>query len=308
MIAFNNLYIRIKENLKNHLHDCRLIPYRKKSKRYRVWDHETEKHFLYKIGKHYEIQKNQIDKIKATVIMPTYNRAFCLPEAIKSVLDQSHKNLQLIIIDDGSTDDTKTVVDDFVDKRIEYLRIKQSGISGARNTGIENARGEYIFYLDSDNRWVSDYIRNMLVFMKTGKLDAAYAGIRIHDDQGKVLGYFGESFDWRECLELNYVDINGFAHAYAILRKGYQFDNSLKRLVDWDFILGITLNESTAYAPFIGVDYYDGIRGNRVTFTEYSGRELDAAINYIQEKHQDISKHHQHMVGKNPVWQSIIND
>ncbi len=90
-----------------------------------------------------------------SVIIPTYNRANFLGEAIESVLSQTYKNLEVIIIDDGSTDDTRQLIEKYTDKRIIYLYQEHGGTSAARNKGIQEAKGEYIAFLDSDDIWLS---------------------------------------------------------------------------------------------------------------------------------------------------------
>jgi len=88
---------------------------------------------------------------KVSVIIPTYNRADFLAEAIQSVLEQTARDFELLIIDDGSTDNTKNVVDSFNDRRIKYIYQKNSGVCIARNTGIKQAIGNYLILLDSDD-------------------------------------------------------------------------------------------------------------------------------------------------------------
>lgn len=96
---------------------------------------------------------------RVSVVMPTYNgvsRGF-LPFAIESVLAQSFSNLELIIVDDGSTDGTKELCEGYlVDPRVRYVYQKNSGVSVARNNGIAQSRGEYISFLDDDDVWVPE--------------------------------------------------------------------------------------------------------------------------------------------------------
>lgn len=91
---------------------------------------------------------------KVSVIIPTYNRAHFLAEAIQSVLDQTFTDFELIIVDDGSTDNTEDIVMKFKDPRIRYINQENSGVSAARNTGIKASDGEYIAFLDSDDIWL----------------------------------------------------------------------------------------------------------------------------------------------------------
>jgi glycosyltransferase involved in cell wall biosynthesis len=90
-----------------------------------------------------------------SVILPTLNRARLLPRAMASVLRQSHADLELVIVDDGSTDDTRAVVESFADNRVVYLRNEApAGDAAARNRGLAQARGEWLAFQDSDDEWV----------------------------------------------------------------------------------------------------------------------------------------------------------
>ena len=88
-----------------------------------------------------------------SVIIPTYNRRNFLKIAVESVLAQTFENFELIIVDDGSTDDTSRIAKDYQDKRIVFLRQKNKGPSSARNLGIKTAKGKFISFLDSDDRY-----------------------------------------------------------------------------------------------------------------------------------------------------------
>jgi len=94
---------------------------------------------------------------EVSVILPTYNRIKTLSRAIESVLNQSFRDLELIVVDDGSTDDTEHYLKDIMhsDKRVKYLKMQtNSGVSKARNTGILAATGRYIAFQDSDDEWL----------------------------------------------------------------------------------------------------------------------------------------------------------
>lgn len=92
-----------------------------------------------------------------SIITPTYNRAWCIQRAIKSVLSQNFKNWELIIVDDGSTDNTKGIVEKYLtDSRIKYFYKENGGVGSARNYGIENICGEIVLFLDSDDEFVDE--------------------------------------------------------------------------------------------------------------------------------------------------------
>jgi glycosyltransferase involved in cell wall biosynthesis len=88
-----------------------------------------------------------------SVIIPTYNRQDFISDCIESVLAQSDPDFELIIVDDGSTDQTETVINSFKDDRLKYLSTDHKGVSHARNTGILNAKSDILAFLDSDDRF-----------------------------------------------------------------------------------------------------------------------------------------------------------
>jgi glycosyltransferase involved in cell wall biosynthesis len=100
-----------------------------------------------------------------SVVIPTYNRAWILTEAIKSVLSQTFENYELIVVDDGSTDNTRLLLDSFKD--IRAISQKNKGVSAARNSGIEAAAGDYLAFLDSDDLWLPEKLASQMAFFKT---------------------------------------------------------------------------------------------------------------------------------------------
>jgi len=93
---------------------------------------------------------------RVSVIIPTYNRAGYLGEAIQSVLDQTFSDFELLVVDDGSTDNTREVVASFKDVRVRYIQQENRGVAAARNAGIKASDGEYIAFLDSDDIWLPE--------------------------------------------------------------------------------------------------------------------------------------------------------
>jgi glycosyltransferase involved in cell wall biosynthesis len=100
-----------------------------------------------------------------SVIIPTYNRRRLLEQAIQSVFDQTYPNVELIVVDDGSTDETAIFLDEFK-QRLTVLRQSNRGVSAARNRGIRAAGGEYICFLDSDDYWKPPKLELQLDFFK----------------------------------------------------------------------------------------------------------------------------------------------
>ena len=257
-----------------------------RTRRYDLWDANKERKFLSRIDHVYEQISERIDGLSVSIVMPTFNRAESITKAVDSVLRQTHENWHLIIVDDGSTDDTKSVLDSYLqDSRISYVFTENAGVSAARNTGLAQVCGDYVFFLDSDNSWKANHLRSLLVFMDTCDLSAAYCGLEHCDDSGKVLFFRGTDFLWEACLDMNYVDLNCFAHR-SDMAQVVRFDPDLRRLVDWDYILRITKLHRTAYAPYVGVTYYGGTQGNRITLTEYTQGDLPAVMDGIRDRHR----------------------
>jgi len=231
------------------------------------------------------IKNNLVDisEILVSIVMPTYNREETIESSILSVLNQTHKNFELIIADDGSQDKTREIVKKIKDKRITYLYQENRGVSSARNLGLSSVSGKYIFFIDSDNRWKKDYLKYMILFMEINGVNSAYSAIALTDDFVTYKGYLGEEYDLVSLQKQNFIDLNCFAYKNSL--NNYLFDESIGRLVDWDFILSIALDTPIYYIPFIGVEYFTGDSHARITNTVVtSDEEFLKLKRYIQMK------------------------
>jgi len=133
------------------------------------------------------IEQDQIDH-KVSVVMITYNRANFLPDSIGSVLLQAHTNLELIVVDDGSSDDTQKVIDEFQDPRIKYYYVEHCGfLTKLRNYGINHSHGNYIAFLDSDDIWTKDKISSQLTISKENqKVGFCFCDVEEFDETGII--------------------------------------------------------------------------------------------------------------------------
>lgn len=104
------------------------------------------------------------DPTKISVILPTYNREVTLERAIKSVLAQTHRNFELIVIDDGSTDNTNLIIDKYSGE-IRYFSKLHAGVSSARNLGLEKSEGTWVAFLDSDDYWLPGKLERQLEYL-----------------------------------------------------------------------------------------------------------------------------------------------
>lgn len=120
-----------------------------------------------------------------SVVIPTYNRAIKLKRAIESVLDQSYDNFEILVMDDGSTDDTSTVVASYDDSRITYIWDKNfGGPSRPRNRGVAIAKGEWVCFLDADDWWAKDKLQVCFDAI-TEQVDFIYHDLEIVTDSPK---------------------------------------------------------------------------------------------------------------------------
>ncbi|MBU7465862.1 glycosyltransferase family 2 protein [Lactiplantibacillus pentosus] len=129
-----------------------------------------------------------MNKIEVSVILPVYNSQQFVRTAIDSVLGQSLKAFELIIVNDASTDDTEKIVHSYDDQRIVYIRLKNnSGVATARNTGIKLARGKFIAFIDSDDFWSKEKLQRQISFMNENKINFSYSNYSLMNIRGKVI-------------------------------------------------------------------------------------------------------------------------
>ena len=148
-----------------------------------------------------------------SVILPVYNIQKYLPKCMDSLFRQTYTNLELILVDDGSTDQSGTICDNYKesDKRIKVIHKKNGGLSDARNAGIESAQGEFITCIDPDDYVDDDYISYLFELISKYNTKMSIAQHRVHYDNGTIkdMGSSGdEELDPERCLErLLYHDV-----------------------------------------------------------------------------------------------------
>lgn len=179
---------------------------------------------------------------KVSVIIPTYNRAHLIGKAIKSVLNQTYKDFEVTVVDDGSTDNTEEIVKSFTDFKIHYICHKHNrGASAARNTGIKASRGEYIAFLDSDDEWLPEKLdKQMKTFnSESSEVGVVYTGDYYVDEKDKKVKKVHiprkEGYIYEELLAGNYV---GTPSALLVKKECFTkaglFDEDLPTSEDYD--------------------------------------------------------------------------
>lgn len=186
---------------------------------------------------------------KISIILPTYNRAYIIEKAIQSVLKQTYQDFEIIIIDDGSKDDTEKIIRGFKEKdnRIKYISFDANkGAAAARNAGIKMSKGEYITFQDSDDEWVIDKLEKQMKVIETSSENiVVYCGFwRIDGDEKiyipdiNILNREGNIN--KELLKGNFVDTPSILLPKKNLEKVGMFDENLSRLQDWDLAIRLS--------------------------------------------------------------------
>lgn len=179
-----------------------------------------------------------------SVIIPTHNRAGLLPRAARSVLDQTFRELELIIVDDASTDETGQVVAALDDPRVRYIRHDRNrGAPAARNTGIEAAHGNYIAFQDSDDEWLPEKLeKQMAVFKPGSEADVVYCSMLL-ERAGSTITFPGPEITvvqgdvLPQLLAGNFVGTPTLLVRRECLEKVGGFDTLLPRFQDWELVI-----------------------------------------------------------------------
>ena len=216
-----------------------------------------------------------------SVVMPTRDRRDLLEAAVASVLAQSYRRFELLVVDDGSRDGTAEYLAGVGDPRLRVLRAGGVGACGARNVALEEARGDVITYLDDDNRFDPHWLRAVVATLG-GRPDARCCyGARIVDDGGRLFDAPPSGRPWIHfwpwdpvaVRDGNRVDMNVIAHRHGDVR----FDESLIYFGDWDLLLQLVADGDPVEVPAIGAYYRTDVPGRLTNTVSAERRDEEAA-------------------------------
>lgn len=188
-----------------------------------------------------------------SVVIPTYNHAHFLADAITGALKQSYAPVEIIVVDDGSTDNSRSLVASF-GERVRYIWQENRGLSGARNTGIGAAQGEYIALLDADDFWEPAYLATAHAILAADPaLGAVYTGLHFVNSKGERLPQPCVATVPSDQLYDRLLDGEFFAPSAVLIRRACftevgLFDEALRASEDWDMWLRV----ARTY-PFAGI-------------------------------------------------------
>ena len=218
-----------------------------------------------------------------SVVMPVRNRAHIVGRAIESVLGQTHTRWELIIVDDGSTDDTAAVASEFAarDARISLITQPPGGVCAARNAGLAAAAAGYVAFLDSDNEWLPDFIAQSLPAFADTAIVATHSAAELVDDDGHhaFLAMGGD----REDLLIggNFIDLNTLIARRSAVTAIGGFDENLKRWVDYDLVIRLSSIGRLHFVPSVGVTYSYSADVERISTVEVTGWEQVVLSKYL---------------------------
>lgn len=243
---------------------------------------------------------------KVSVIIPTYNRAHPVGRAIESVLNQTYQDFELIVVDDGSTDNTEEIIKEFQlkDNRIIYLKHDENkGGSAARNTGIKASKGEYIAFLDSDDEWLPEKLEIEIRILNDDRnLIICSTGYTfINEKNGVIIGSSKvqeERISQKIVLRGQCITTNDFiADKEKVIKVG-GFDEKLSARQDWDFWIRIIS---------LGMGYQDSL--NLVNKYTLRNDQISSGIaNKLNGTEALLKKHKRLFIADLVAYSSILRN
>lgn len=233
-----------------------------------------------------------------SVIIPTYNRGYVLWRAIQSIQKQIYPNWELLIVDDGSTDNTKQVVAEFQhDPRIRYISIKNGGANKARNYGLKHAKGDYIVYLDSDDNLYDNFLSVNLEFFTKNK-QAVFTipnynrRVELYNNTYKLIDFVDSNSVEKENMTIQDIYLRNVkgSGTGTVHKKisGIKWDESLTLFEDWDFKmqLGKRYPKGFLHIPYVLFEYRQQYGGDGVCSNATYG-EWAVAFEKVYQKHKN---------------------
>lgn len=235
-----------------------------------------------------------------SVIIPTYNCAHFLPDSLGSVLSQTYDFYEIIVVDDGSTDNSKEVLNPFMQK-IKYIKLEQNrGLPAARNVGIQSAQGKYIAFLDADDLWLPEKLQaDMEHFDKHPDIGMVYSKQINIDEKGYALdGCPKRRLPYGNIFIQLFSEQNFIIASSVVVRKDVfvttgLFDEQLFNCQDWDMWLRIAFYFKVAGINKPLVKYRHNplsLSKNRNNVLKYQKLVIDKTYNTFNDKEFGISE------------------
>ena len=244
-----------------------------------------------------------MDKL-ISVVLPVYNVERYIVKCINSVLNQTYKNIEVILVDDGSSDRCPQICEKYAkkDNRVKVVHKRNGGLSDARNAGIKIANGEYITFIDSDDYVDEDYVEFLYNNIEKTNADIAIGAHRVLYDSGKIIEKATHENSILEPKQVlarilydDGIDLSAWGKLYKIslfddikFPKGRLFEDSATTYMLVDKAKKITVNSESKYNYII--------RKNSISNAKFSPKKMDLIIStremceYVKEKYPDLEK------------------
>lgn len=243
-----------------------------------------------------------------SVIIPCYNHATYLSRAIESVMSQSYKNTEIVVVDDGSTDNTKEVSERYPD--VKYVYQENRGLSAARNTGIDNSSGRYLLFLDADD-WLSNdaLMKDYDVISKHPEAAFVSGGHVKVNDNGDVLEEVREVVNgdhYLHFLQGNYVGMHATVLYARWVFDDFRFDTSLRACEDYDLYLKISRKHVVMHHPDV-IAYYH-IHGNNMSADKKMMLDRVLAVLRRQEANLKNAEEREAWLKGQQIWKEYYSE
>ncbi len=211
-----------------------------------------------------------------SVVVTSYNQKDILSRAIDSVIEQTYKNIEIVITDDGSTDGSQDLINKYVRKYPELIKPvlsdRNQGIPKNKNQGFRVCNGDFITYLDGDDYFFHEKIeRELKIFQSDSKLGIVYSNFAFADEDGTVLNYWNQG---HKLIPQGYIFENVFSRDFPhwtlyrnelikaeILKNINYYDENIIAFEDWDSRIRMTKNAKVGYSDYVGSAYVNDPRG-----------------------------------------------
>lgn len=182
-----------------------------------------------------------------SIIVPCYNQAQYLEEALQSVLDQTYQNWECIVVNDGSPDNTEEVAKKWIEKdsRFKYLFKENGGVSSARNLGVEKAKGEFILPLDADDYITRNYVFESVANIEHTKSKVVFGRSFFFEEIEKEF-YLESKVEVKDLLQCNKIHCSGFYRKEDFVLAGGYDENMKFGFEDWEFWINMLKNGGVA--------------------------------------------------------------
>jgi glycosyltransferase involved in cell wall biosynthesis len=247
---------------------------------------------MQKASRESESHGSDFNETLISVIIPTFTHVNLLQRSVSSALSQTHRNVEVIIVDDGSPEDVKDVLSNFDDSRLIYLgRLVNQGVAAARNWGIRNARGRYIAFLDSDDDWKNSKLEAQLsrLYLKGPSYKACYTRReKVDDTTGRMidLSTYDKEDILSDTLYRSRILMSSLLVEKDLLLDVKGFDERIRIGEDWELYIRLAQRTFFAYVekPLTRYHFHDG----QVTRTFDGNKTYVESLRIILDEHEDL--------------------